>query len=338
MDITTAKRILESAGLSLNRVDESKEDSRNLDSAYEIRPLVKGSEEAPEGFDQLYSIYWDEWSKLHDEGLIDYLDEPEELKPFHALSKLDSRHSDSDPVWVVKKLWYRVAEYMIDHDNEPCSAAEIKRGIGVEGYSQSFQKMRRDGFLQEVSKTKVVLSDWAAEKYYAAKEHAEEDRIAKERECISEYGTLEDQLKVHADYLARIKKAFADYRANYDQKLRDKRKADVTDYFDKRRTTTESINESLNVSAVGIRGEEPKRIKQIIRLSVDEYIRDLIERVELSDDGECVLVHFNTDGGNISSTDIKNELRSGARELGITLDFLKNSELQNYDSVDWWRD
>lgn len=107
---------------------------------------------------------------------------------------------------------------------------------------------------------------------------------------------------------------------------------------DEHRTTTEAINESLNLSAVGIRGEQLKRIKRIIELSVDEYIRDLIERVELSDDGECVLVHFSTDGGNVSSTDIKKALIAGAREFGITLDFLKNSELLNYDSVDWWRD
>lgn len=239
MNFIQAKEILADNNIEIARVDESKADSRNLDSAYEIRPIVKGSEEAPEGFDQLYNIYWDEWSKLHDEGLIDYLDNPEELKEFYALSKLDSHSSDSDPIWVVKKLWYRVAEYMIDHDNEPCSAVEIKRGIGIEGYAQSFQKMIRDGFLQEISKTKVVLSDWAAEKYYSAKEHAEEDRAAKERECIRKYGTLEDQLKAHADCLARIKKGFSDYRANYDQKMRDKRKAEVSDYFDKRRTATE---------------------------------------------------------------------------------------------------
>jgi hypothetical protein len=98
------------------------------------------------------------------------------------------------------------------------------------------------------------------------------------------------------------------------------------------------VDESLNVSAVGIRGEDPERIKKIINLCVDEYIRDLIKDVELSDDRECVLVHFDTDGGNIRSTDIKNELRSAARELGITLDFLKNRELLNYDSVNWWRD
>lgn len=235
MNIVQAKRILASNNIEIARVDESKADSRNLDSAYEIRPIVKGSEEAPEGYDQLYRIYWDEWSKLHDEGLIDYLEKPEELKGLEP--DLDQGLSGDEPRWVVKKLWYRVAEYMIDHDNEPCSAAEIKRGIGIEGYAQSFQKMRRDGFLQEISKTKVVLSDWAAEKYYAAKEHAEEDRIAKERECIRKYGTLEDQLKVHDADLARIKKGFADYRANYDQKLRDKRKSDVSDYFDKRRST-----------------------------------------------------------------------------------------------------
>jgi hypothetical protein len=239
MNIVQAKRILASNNIEISRVDESKADSRNLDSAYEIRALVKGSEEAPEGYDQLYRIYWDEWSKLHDEGLIDYLEKPEELKGLEP--EMDRGLSGDEPRWVVKKLWYRVAEYMIDHDNEPCSAAEIKRGIGIEGYAQSFQKMRKDGFLQEISKTKVVLSDWAAEKYYAAKEHAEEDRIAKERECIRKYGTLEDQLKAHDADLARIKKGFADYRANYDQKLRDKRKADVSDYFDKRRST-ESID------------------------------------------------------------------------------------------------
>lgn len=244
MDINTAKKILADNHIEIARVDESKADSRNLDSAYDIRPIVKGSEEAPEGYDTLDRIYWDEWGKLHNDGLIDYGGTPKELRDLEPES--DTRGlSGDEPRWVVKKLWYRVAEYMIDHDNEPCSAAEIKRGIGIEGYAQSFQKMRRDGFLQEVSKTKVILSDWAAEKYYAAKEHAEEDRIAKERECIRKYGTLEDQLKAHDADLARIKKGFADYRANHDQRLRDQRRDDIKDYFDKRRTTTESINESF---------------------------------------------------------------------------------------------
>ncbi len=98
------------------------------------------------------------------------------------------------------------------------------------------------------------------------------------------------------------------------------------------------VDEALNVSAVGIRGEDTERINRLIKLGVDEYIRDLIKRVELSDDGECVLVHFSTDGGNINSADIKRELKSGAKAMGITLDFLKNRELLNYDSVNWWRD
>lgn len=98
------------------------------------------------------------------------------------------------------------------------------------------------------------------------------------------------------------------------------------------------VDESLNVNAVGIRGEDPERIKQLIDLKFDEYIRDLIKRVELSKDGECVLVHFKTDGGQIKSADIKREFRAAARGTKIPLQFLKTSELMNYDNVFWWRD
>ena len=243
MNIIQAKQILADSKIKIARIDESKADSKNLDSAYETKYLVKGSEGAPEGYDQQYRIYWDERAKAREEGYYKMGDCPDELKLLEVPE--NGGRFGEDVRWVVKKLWYRVAEFMINRDNEPCSAADIKRGIGIEGYAQSFGKMRKDGFLQEVGRNKVVLADWAAEKYYAAKEHAEEERIAKERECIRKYGTLEDQMKRHNKGVEEILNGFKNFKKNYDQMLKDQRKQDVTDYFDKRRTTTESVNESF---------------------------------------------------------------------------------------------
>lgn len=239
MNIFKAKRILESEGVRLRRIDESKPDSKNYNSAYETKYLVKGSEEAPEGYDQQYSIYWDEREKAREEGYYETLGCPEELELLEV--PLNGGRCGDEVKWVVKKLWYRIAEFMINRDNEPCSAADIKRGLGLEGYSQSFAQMKKDGFLQEVGRNKLVLADWAAEKYYAAKEHAEEERIAKERECIRKYGTLEDQMKRHDRGVAQIRDGFKEFKRNYEQKLKDQRKQDVKDYFDKRKGISESF-------------------------------------------------------------------------------------------------
>lgn len=241
MKFGEAKRILEENAIEIVRIDESLEDSSNFESAYEIRHLVKGSEETPKGFEQLYRIYWDEIGKLDDMGIIDIGKIPECLKKLEPQENSTFYHEkdwsrQDDVKWVTKKLWYRVAEYMIKNGNSPCSVEQIKRGIGITGYQESFRRMRREGFFDVLSMTKIVLSDWAAEKYYAAKEHAEEDYARLEKKAIKKYGTLEKQIADHEADVAMIKKAFSDYMESYEQRRKAKRKQDVTDYFDKRRS------------------------------------------------------------------------------------------------------
>jgi hypothetical protein len=220
-----AFKIIRESGMRLLRIDEGGADSYQYDSAYSIQALTKGHEEAPEGYDTTNSIYDKIVAEWRAAGYIDNNDD----FPFWR-DYVNVYTAPTDPHAVVKKLWYRVAEYMMERDNKPCSAAQIKRDIGLDGHSSTFSTMRRDEFLEEISPTKVVLSDWAIDKYEAAKKHAEADRAKLEAKLIKKYGTLEDQLKVWEDRINEIKQAFEEF-------VRNKKKKKVHRYFSKRRNS-----------------------------------------------------------------------------------------------------
>lgn len=224
-----AFKIIRESGMRLLRIDEGGAESRQYDSAYAIQPLSRGHEEAPEGFQSIEKVYWDEFNRYGKAKDLYYNVYDEDLP--HTWGP----DQTNDVYAVVKKLWYRVAEYMIEHDNEPCSAAQIKRDIGLEGYASTFATMRKDGFLTGISPTKVTLSDWAVEKYYEAKKHAESDKRRLEAELVRKYGTLEDQMKAHNEHIKQIRDEFDNY-------IRILRKKGTQDYFDKRRNRETSIN------------------------------------------------------------------------------------------------
>lgn len=198
MTLEEAKKILSENNIRLDERNGELRDSANYDTAYTLKPLVKGDEEAPEGFESLEDIYWREsdgtgWRENHQD----------------FLSRIKK---SSEPHVVTKKLWYRIAEFMIEaRDNEPCSGAHIKRGLGLTGYATSFAAMKRGGFLEEV-KGGVKLSDWAKEKYLEAKKHAEADRKSLESEMNKRYGTLGEQMDRYYYAVDEIKSYFEDAR------------------------------------------------------------------------------------------------------------------------------
>lgn len=209
MTLEEAKKILSENNIRIDERAGELRDSANYDTAYTLKPLVKGDEEAPEGFESLEDIYWREsdgtgWRENHQDFLL-------------RIKK------SSDPHVVTKKLWYRIAEYMIeDRDNEPCHASDIKRGLGLTGYATSFAAMKRGGFF-EVADGGIKLSDWAVEKYREAKRHAEADRKSLESEMLKKYGTLEDQMEDYYQAVDEIKSYFEDDRR--EERLRNFRSA-----------------------------------------------------------------------------------------------------------------
>lgn len=198
MTLDEAKNILSENNIRLDERNGELRDSANYDTAYTLKPLVKGDEEAPEGFESLEDIYWREsdgtgWRGPNQDFLL-------------RIKK------SSEPHVVTKKLWYRIAEYMIEaRDNEPCSAAQIKRVLGLTGYATSFASMKRGGFFDTV-KGGIKLSDWAVEKYREAKRHAEADRKSLESEMIKKYGTLGEQMTAYYQDVDEIKSYFEDAR------------------------------------------------------------------------------------------------------------------------------
>lgn len=60
MTLEEAKKILSENNIRLDERNGELRDSANYDTAYTLKPLVKGDEEAPEGFESLEDIYWRE--------------------------------------------------------------------------------------------------------------------------------------------------------------------------------------------------------------------------------------------------------------------------------------
>jgi hypothetical protein len=152
MNILKAKRILESAGLRLKRVDEK----NTYDSAWEVGPVSDFDEEA----NNFTHSYWAD--------------------------------DNVRPKTVRRTLWYRVAEYLIEHP-EGKTKGEIQRALGIESSGRHdlwspLQRMVKAGILNWDEERKYTLTELGEDRYETATSNSESDKAAAEAKFEKKYG------------------------------------------------------------------------------------------------------------------------------------------------------
>lgn len=152
INIFQAKRILESAGVRLKRVDEK----NTYDSAWEVGPVSDFDEEA----NNFTHSYWAD--------------------------------DNVRPKIVRRTLWYRVAEYLIEHP-EGKTKGEIQRALGIEPSGRHdlwspLQRMVRAGILNWDEERKYTLTELGEDRYETATSNSESDKAAAEEKFEKKYG------------------------------------------------------------------------------------------------------------------------------------------------------
>lgn len=257
LDIHTAKRILESAGFRLNRVDE-----RGYDSAWEVGP-VSDFDEEPNDFRHSYWADNNVRPKVVRRAMwfrvAEYLIEQPDGKTKREIEKA---------LGIVSDGWKDLFPYL---------QRFVKAGI------LSFDKETR----------KYSLTEEGEHRYLDAESRSESDKAAAEEKFENKYGErynakvmrtnnlgrsreqvcsllrrLEDEMEIdlprpeERELEHKITDRVTDpdtgalldgwqekgetiFHREYEDLHRSNRKKNVSDYFDERRTTTESINESF---------------------------------------------------------------------------------------------
>ena len=258
MNILKAKRILESEGIRLKRVDEK----NTYDSAWEVGPVSDFDEEA----NSFRHSYWAD--------------------------------NNVRPKVVRRAMWFRVAEYLVEHpDGETKGEIQRALGIKSDGWKDLFpylQRYVRDGILEFDKETrKYSLTEEGEDRYHDTATRYVSDKAAAEAKFEKKYGKSYNAEAMRNNVLGRSRervcylirgwerengidlprpkereieheiadrvtdpstgelldgwedKAQTILDREYEDLYRSNRKKNVSDYFDKRRATTESINESF---------------------------------------------------------------------------------------------
>lgn len=151
LNILQAKKLLESTGHRLYRVDE-----RGYDTAWEVGPVSDFDEEA----NNFVHSYWAD--------------------------------DNVRPKIVRRTLWYRVAEYLIEHP-EGKTKGDIQRAIGIEPSGlhdlwSPLQRMVKAGILNWDEERKYALTELGRERYETATENSESDKTSAEAKFEKKYG------------------------------------------------------------------------------------------------------------------------------------------------------
>ena len=152
MNIIQAKRILESEGIRLHRVDE-----RGYESAWEVGPVS------------------------------DFDEEPNDFSPSYWAD------NNVRPKTVRRAMWYRVAEYLIDHP-EGKTKGEIQKALGIvsDGWKDLFPYLQRyvkAGILDFDRETREYsLTEEGEARYLDAESRSKSDKAAAEAKFEKKYG------------------------------------------------------------------------------------------------------------------------------------------------------
>ena len=152
INVFQAKKLLESAGFRLSRVDE-----RGYDSAWEVGPVSDFDEEA----NDFKPSYWAD--------------------------------NNVRPKVVRRAMWFRVAEYLIDHP-EGKTKVDIQKALGIEsdGWKDLFPYLQRyvkAGILDFDRETREYsLTEEGKDRYLDAEARSESDKAAAEDKFEKKYG------------------------------------------------------------------------------------------------------------------------------------------------------
>jgi hypothetical protein len=152
MDIHTAERILESTGHRLYRVDEK----NAYDTAWEVGPVSDFDEES----NNFVHSYWAD--------------------------------NNVRPKVVRRTMWYRVAEYLIEHP-EGKTKGDIQRALGINPSGlhdlwSPLQRMVKAGILNWDEERKYTLTELGEDRYETATSNSESDKSAAEDKFEKKYG------------------------------------------------------------------------------------------------------------------------------------------------------
>lgn len=257
MNIITAKRILESAGLRLNRVDE-----RGYDSAWEVGPVSDFDEE----YNDFEHSYWADnnvrpkvvrramWFRVA-EYLIDHPEGKTKGEIQKALGIVSDGWKDLFPY-----LQRYVKAGILDFDKETRKYSLTEEGkdryLDADARSESdkaaaeekFENKYGDRYNSEVMRNNTLGHSREQVCYLIRRwerklgidlprpEEREIEHEIADRVTDPDTGELLDDWESRAD---------ATLSREFEERYRSIRKRNVSDYFDSRRTTAESINESF---------------------------------------------------------------------------------------------